>query len=202
MNFIDYTIIIIVAIFTVKGLIRGVLQETLGFIGLIFSLIIATKFMSNAAAWLDKIFDIPAALSTLIGFLIIFVALIFATQTLIHFLRKIAKYSLLNWLEKLVGGLVGFLKGGIIVSLLLLFLALIPFGSQVLPGQKESLLLEPAQNFAPHVFNMFMKIVPDSKSFYDELKESFGNLKVGEKTQDFLHSLNKDDQPKNKKSDD
>jgi membrane protein required for colicin V production len=199
MNYIDYAIVATVAFFTVKGLVRGVLQETFGFIGLIISLIIATKFMSNASAWLDKIFDIPPTLSTVLGFLVIFIALILATQTIIHFLRKLARYSFLGWLEKLVGGMVGFLKGGIITSLLLIFISLVPFGNQLIPGQKDSLLFEPTKNFAPHMFNVFMTIVPNSKSFYAELKESLRDLNVGEKTQDFLQSLNTDDQPQNDK---
>ena len=176
MNYLDYIIAAIVLFFAIKGLFKGFIDEFFGFFGLIFAFIIATKFMSNASAWVNSILDIPASLSTLLGFLLIFFVVIIAFQLVSHFLKKAVNVSALSGLEKLGGGAIGFVKGGVIISLVIILITMIPLGSQLIPGRKESVLYEPAKNFAPRVFNFINTIVPSSKSFYAELKESIEKI--------------------------
>jgi len=78
MNYIDYIIITVVAFFAVRGLFKGFLNEVFGLLGLILALIFATKYMSNMAELVDKFLNIPPAMTTLLGYLIIFVGTIFA----------------------------------------------------------------------------------------------------------------------------
>jgi len=90
--------------------------------------------------------------------------------------------------------LVGFVKDGVIISLLLLLISIIPFSGNMIPEVKESTLYGPAKNFAPKVFNFFMVVIPNSKSFYKKLKETFDKFsasKLGENTRDLLESLGK-----------
>ena len=201
MNFLDYIILAFVVYFLVKGLFRGFFQEVLGLAGLILALVFATKYMSNVAALIDELINIPPVLTTLLGFLLIFFCIIFATQLLIHTLQKITKYSLLGWMEKLAGGVVGFLKGATILSLLLLFLSMIPFSRNLIPGVKDSQLYAPTRNFAPKLFNLIMAIVPNSKSFYGEVKESLENFSPSEwtkNTQNFLQNFQNDEKSQEK----
>ncbi|MFQ5602792.1 MAG: CvpA family protein [bacterium] len=203
MNYLDFIILAVVIYFTVKGLFRGFFQEVLGFLGFIFAFIVATKFMSNAAAAIQSFMKIPPMLTTLLGFLVIFFGIVFISHILTHILQKIFRYSALGWFEKLAGGLVGFLKGATIMSLLSIFISMIPFGTTLIPGLKESQLFEPTQRFAPNVFNKIMKIVPDSKSFYGELKESFENFsqtELAKNTQNFLKTFKNNGQNNENKS--
>jgi len=96
MNYIDYIIITVVRIFAVRGLFKGFLNEVFGFAGLILALVFATKYISNMAGLIDKFLNIPPALTTLLGYLIIFVSTIFAFQLLNHVLQKAVKVSFLN----------------------------------------------------------------------------------------------------------
>jgi len=205
MNYIDYIIVAVVVIFTVRGLFRGFFYEVLGFISLIVALILATKFTSNVAEFVDKLFDIPASVITLIGFLLIFIGVTLGLQILTHYLHKVVQYSFLSWLEKLAGATVGFLKGAIIMSLLLLLISILPFGSYIVPDQDKSVLFLRTRNVAPQVFNTLIEIVPNSKSFYDELKEAidkFSSIKIGRHTQDFIDSLNDTSKQQNEPTDD
>ncbi|MCH8980732.1 CvpA family protein [candidate division KSB1 bacterium] len=194
MNYIDYIIITVVAFFAIRGLFKGFLNEVFGFLGLILALIFATKYMSNMAGVIDKFLNIPPGLTTLLGYLIIFVGTIFAVQLLNHVLQKAVQVSFLNWVDKTGGGLVGFIKGGIIISLLLLLISIIPFSRSMIPGVKDSTLYAPTKNFAPKIFNYIMYVIPNSKSFYGELKETFDKFsvsKLGENTRGLLESLKK-----------
>jgi membrane protein required for colicin V production len=196
MNYIDYIIIAGVGFFTIGGLFKGFLNQVFGLLGLILALIFATKYMSNMAELVDKFLNIPPALTTLLGYLIIFVGTIFAFQLLNHFLQKAIKVSFLNWVDKTGGGVVGFVKGGVIISLLLLLISIIPFSGGMIPGVKESTLYYPTKNFAPKVFNFVMYVIPNSKSFYGELKETFDKFsvsKLGKNTRELLESLKSED---------
>lgn len=194
-----------VGFFVIKGLFRGFFQEVLGLVGLLFALILATKYMSNAAVWVDKFLNIPPALATILAFLLIFFGIIFGFQLLTHLLQKITRVSFLGWLEKLAGGIVGFLKGATIVSLLILFISMIPFAQKLIPGRADSKLFEPTKTFAPKVFNLLMEVIPGSKTFYSELKESlekFSPEHLGKNTQNLLNSFQDQNQPSDNKSKD
>jgi membrane protein required for colicin V production len=192
MNYLDLIILSIVGIFVIKGLFRGFFHEVLGLVGLLVGLIFATKYMSNAAVWVDEYLRIPPGLATLLGFLLIFLGIVFGFQLLAHILQKLSQVSLLGWLEKLGGGLVGFLKGATIISLLILFVSIIPFANQLIPGRADSKLFRPMKAFAPYLFDLLTEMVPDSKSFYAELKESLENFspsELGKNTKQFLESF-------------
>ena len=194
MNYIDYIIIAGVGFFTIGGLFKGFLNQIFGLLGLILAMIFATKYMSNMAELVDKFLNIPPAMTTLLGYLIIFVGTFFASQLLNHFLQKAIRVSFLSWVDKTGGGVVGFVKGGVIISLLLLLISIIPFSGGMIPGVKESTLYYPTKNFAPKVFNFVMYVIPNSKSFYGELKETFDKFsvsKLGENTRGLLESLKK-----------
>lgn len=192
MNYIDITILAFVGFFVIKGLFRGFFREVFGLVGLLAALILATKYMSGVTVWFNQVLRVPPTPATVLGFLVIFFGVIFLFQLLIHFFQKIFKYSMLAWLEKLAGAGVGFLKGATIVSLLFLFLSLLPFGNQFLPGLNDSRLHKPARSFAPKLFDLMMEAIPDSKSFGAELKESFDNFssaEIARNTQKFLKSF-------------
>jgi len=192
MNYIDYTILAVIAFFAIRGLFRGLLNEVFGLVGILLSVLLATKMMSDAANWLDQFVDIPPALSTILGFILVFAAVQLAIQFLNHVLQKIVKLTFLSAIDKLAGGLFGLLKGAMIISLLTMLVALLPMSENLIPGQTRSKLLEPLRGFAPSVFNLLAEIVPNSKTFYGEVKESFGNLSssdVAKRSEDFLQSL-------------
>lgn len=203
MNYIDYVIIAFVAFFLVKGLVRGFFAETLGLVGLIVAFIFATKYMSDLSNWIDRFIKMQAAIATVLSFVIIFFAVILVFHLAAHLLESLFKQAYLGWLEKLAGAGVGFLKGATIVSLLLIFISLVPFGMSLIPGLKDSRLYEPARNFAPKMFNLITKVLPGSKSFYVECKESLGRFSPGDmarNTQSFLKALQNNESPQDSRS--
>lgn len=204
MNYLDYIIIAFVAVFTFKGLFRGLIFEVVGFLAVILAFILATKYMSDAAKWVDDFLNVSPTVATILGFLLIFFAVILIFQVVAHFLHKVVQYSFLGWLEKLAGGMVGFLKGAVAISLIILLISFIPLSEQLIPGQNQSKLFTPTRNFAPKIFNFMMKFIPHSKSFYDEVVESIENLpksKIGQHTHAFLKSIQEQEDREEKDTD-
>ncbi len=203
MNYIDYIIIAVVAVFLIKGLVRGFFSETLGLVGLVLAFVFATKFMSDLSGWIERIIHMQAVIATVLSFVIIFFAVVLVFHLLANFLEKVFSSAHLGWLEKLAGAGVGFLKGATIVSLLLIFVSLVPFGLRLVPGLSESRYYEPARNFAPKLFNLIIRVAPGSKSFYVECKESLGRFSPGDmarNTQSFLKALQNNESPQDSRS--
>jgi len=177
MNYIDYIIICIIIIFVLKGLFRGLIVEVIGLVGQLLSIVLAVKFMSNMSDFIGNYISMPAAFSTIIGFLTVFIASHMAFQFLGHILQRFVKYTFLGWLEKLAGGMVGFTKGSIIASLLVLLITIVPMSDYFVPDQDKSILMAPIGRFAPKMFNYLTRISPDSKDFKKEIMESLNTSK-------------------------
>lgn len=191
-NNLDYIIIAIIAIFTIKGLVKGIINEGLGLLGLLVSLVVATKYVSNFANFLRDYLNVAPAFITLLAFMVIFVGCQIGFQLINFLLHRIVKYSFTTWLEKVAGGLIGLYKGLLVASLLVLLISILPFSEQAIPQQKDSKLMKPLKKIAPSVFNVIMFAIPGSKSFYGEMKESFDNFSLrslGKDTEGFLQSL-------------
>ena len=185
MNYLDYTIIILVSIFTIKGLFKGFIHEVFGLVGLIASLVLATKLMGGVSDWIAGIADIPPTLNAVLGFIIVFFLVMLISQLVIHMAQ-------LGWADKLAGALSGFLKGAIIASLMLLIMTAMPLVESLLPGKDDSKLFKPTKKFAPAVFDLLVAAFPHSKSFYEEVKDSISGFSagdLGEHAQSFLESL-------------
>lgn len=178
MNYIDYIILCIIIIFVLKGLFRGLIVEVIGLVGQLVSVILATKLMSNVSEIIGRNIDsIPPAVSTIIGFLTVFIAVHMVFQLIAHILQKFVKYTFLGWLEKLAGGMVGFTKGAIITSLFILLITIVPMSNYLLPDQDKSVLLKPIGKFAPKMFNYLTSLSPNSKNFKKEIMESLDGAK-------------------------
>ena len=93
----------------------------------------------------------PNKYISLTAFSVTFIAIIIAISLLGKLLTKIANFAALGMVNKLLGGLFGMLKVGIIVSVLLIFItkvnATIPFIKKEI--LIDSLLYKPLKNIVP-----------------------------------------------------
>jgi len=71
---------------------------------------------------------------------------------------------------------------------------MIPFTGMLLRQKEDSLLFTPAKKFAPEIFNIITYFLPEAKTFYNEVIESFSDdswfdlkgLKNSEKLMDVI----------------
>lgn len=191
-NYVDIAIVAVVAFFAFKGLFKGVIGEVLGLGGLFVGLIAATRYMSDASRLVDQYLQVPPAFSSMLGYVLVFVGIQLGTQVVIHLLENLLDVPIVSTFLKLLGGAFGALKGGLIVSLVALLIGLIPFVKSMVPGLDGSKLYPYAKDFAPWVYNQARLIIPGSKSFYGEMKESLESVptkQMSQNTVEFLQSL-------------
>ena len=184
MNFIDICILVVLGIFGVKGFIRGIVIEIFTLVGMVVAYVIAIREMSFFSNLLVTKFHLPDILASSIAFFILFIGIVFLFRWIAGALKLFARWTFIGWLDSLGGVLFGLFKGALIASLVILLISLLPLSSEIQRQQKESFLFQPIRSVAPFVFNTIKKVIPHSKDFYDELRES-----VKEKTKETSNQI-------------
>lgn len=173
MNGIDIVILIILAIFCIRGLFRGILVEVLSLIGMIFAYIIALREMSTLSSFIAKYISLPDFVLSSFSFTIIFILVLIVARFLAKTISRLIRGTLVGWIDRLGGGVFGLIKGVIVASLALLLLALVPLPESIQAEQQHSVLDKSIRPVTAALFNWVIRVFPKSKDFYEEVKEGF-----------------------------
>ncbi len=179
MNSADLIFLVILGFFFILGLWKGFFREVLGLVGVvggIFLGIVGFAPLSNLLA--QHISGVPAAVWPILSFLLIFVAVYLASRVTASFLSKITRLLKLSWLNRLLGGVVGALKGGFLISVVLLILGFLPIQSTLQELKQKSVLYEPIQNLVPFLYNMSASLSGSSTNFQKTMEKSFEKAKM------------------------
>lgn len=126
----DYAVLAILGISIVVSMMRGAIKELLALLGWIAAFYIAKTYSSQLAPLLPQ--DIPTeALKTLAAFLILLIAVLFINSLLSVAISSMVSKIGLGWLNRFLGVVFGFMKGLLVVCVLV-FLA----GLTSLPKEK------------------------------------------------------------------
>jgi len=191
MNLFDITLLLILAFFVVKGLIRGIILELFSLVGMIVAYVLALRQVEWAAAVFAGLTEMPAFVATALGFTAIFITVIIVFRIIAVVLHKIVKSTPIDALNRSGGAVFGVLKGLLVASLVAHLIVLVPVEEGDFAEQRNtSWFLEPSKAVAPFLFNMLKHLVPQTKSFSDELQEGVNQAmkqtrtKVMEEVQD------------------
>ncbi len=133
MNSLDIGILLIAAIFFIRGIFRGFVFELVSVVGLILGYIISITYLSLLAGYIFSFFpSFSESIVNLVSFFILFVGTNLLLRLVANVITKTLKIAMLGWLNRLLGGLLGMLKSIIIMSILVFIIDLIPFSSSLL----------------------------------------------------------------------
>jgi membrane protein required for colicin V production len=159
MSILDIILSVLLLFGLVRGFMKGFFVEIASLVALIagvygaihFSYFAAT-FLESKVSWDEKYINITA-------FAITFVVIILIISLAGKALTKLADFAALGILNKLLGGVFGVLKIGLILSVVLMVFSRmnrsIPFVSQ--DELKDSVLYEPLRSLAPLIFPNVIK---------------------------------------------
>ena len=173
MNTLDIGILIILAFFLIKGLLRGIILEVFTLLGWIVGFVIALREKSVLASWMIKSLRFPELLANILGFLVILFVIVFLLRWAGRALKYTTRWTFIGWLDRGGGILFGVAKGLLAASLLLSLFSVIPVPDSLEKKKKESYLYEPVGAVAPAVFNFLQKALPKTKDFYEEIRDGF-----------------------------
>jgi membrane protein required for colicin V production len=165
MNTFDIIISALLIFGFIRGLLKGLFVEIaslaaliLGVYGAIHFSYFASNILKGYVSWDEKYL-------TIVAFALTFAVIVIVIALLGKLLTKIANFAALGFLNKLLGGVFGALKIGLILSVVLLIFNklnnTIPFLSQ--EQQNETILYEPIKNLAPTLFPNFIHVMDSEK---------------------------------------
>ena len=138
----------------VRGFMKGLFVEVASLIALIAGVYGAIHFSNFAAEFLYKNLDWDEKYINIVAFAITFVIIVLVIALAGKALTKLANFAALGILNKLLGGVFGALKIGLILSVLLIVFDTmnntIPFADE--RDLEESILYKPVKGLAPMIF--------------------------------------------------
>jgi uncharacterized membrane protein required for colicin V production len=111
----------VIAIGTITGAIKGFTRQIIELIGLVVSFLVAAVLSSWVATFLSAHTAVPYAPALVIGFIVVFVAGMVAFHFVAIATQKLVHTSILGWLDRACGGVLGLVAATLIVSILVTF---------------------------------------------------------------------------------
>ena len=138
MNPFDIVIVAVTAFCLIRGLFRGLIREASSIIGVLGGFYGAYTYYPEVAAllarWLGKL-----SYLNILSFLTLFCTILIAVGLIGALIRYLLNITFLGWIDRLFGGLFGMVKGGMIVSVLLIALtAFLPEGAPLIRESRLS----------------------------------------------------------------
>jgi len=172
MNWVDIVVGLFMVLFLVAGLRRGFIREVTGFVGLVLAFVLG---IAGSPIWSKAIVNLlhfPPSVATVVSFILIFILVFLLCKAAGNLLFKIVRQTPLHLLDRLGGSVIGLLKGGLLISLLLLFLGLFSLPQTIAKPLDSSVLVPTMRVFAPGVYNFLKGAFPQMRSLGEVIGQS------------------------------
>jgi membrane protein required for colicin V production len=125
-NLLDLLLVAIVGVSVFTGVGAGFARVGIGFIAVIVGSLCGFWFYGIPAAWIHQHISSVAA-SNLLGFFTVFFGFVLAGGAIAALLAKLFRWTGLSWLDRLLGGLFGLVRGSVIaVAFIAVLMAFTP----------------------------------------------------------------------------
>ena len=125
MTVLDYFVLIVVIASVASGITRGILKGIISIVSAVVGLLAAAQFYDYAAI-LFRSFVSTERAAAMLGFVAIFLGVLLAGSLLARWLRRGMKRVRLNWVDRVLGGFFGAVRGWLICSVIYLALTAFP----------------------------------------------------------------------------
>lgn len=142
MNGLDIAILVVLGMFLLAGLIRGLLKELCSLAGLGVGAVLAFRFHGPLAQSLAESLRLPEKVCVIATFLALLLASILLFAILGALLSRFVNLIFLGGINRIVGGLFGLVQGTVLLAILLFGFSLITL-PDFLQRQKEGSQLAP-----------------------------------------------------------
>ncbi len=193
MNWVDYFILVFLALFIFESIGRNFLIEFLDFFGFLFSFLFSLRFYGILGGLLQNIFQIPYSFANVLGFISIWFLVESILFSIIHNLAKKAldherAYKISKFLD-FFSVIPAFLRGLVLVALLLILVGTFPIQPRIKADVTESkigsLILDRTRQLESPLKSIFGGISRDSLSFLTIKPKSDESVNLGFKIEKF-----------------
>ena len=122
MSWLDILILLPLLIGLIRGLMKGLIVELTSIVAIIAGFAAARYGSATFASWLIQQFEWSEAASMVVAYAVLFAGIALLLNILARLLSKLFQKIQLGWLNRLLGGLFGTAKWGIVIIALVLCL--------------------------------------------------------------------------------
>lgn len=126
-SLIDLCVILLMLFFLVRGYQQGLIRQTLALVGLLIGLKVANDHFLYLSTFLETNLHMHEAMATIIGFTLILFVVIMVVNLVGMLLCGLTKILFLSVFDRAIGAVIGFIKGGVVVYVVLLLISQIPY---------------------------------------------------------------------------
>lgn len=155
---IDLGIILLLLFFLVRGYQQGLIRQAMTLIGLILGLKIASEQYLYLSTIIQTEFNLSQNLSNTLGFVALFVGVVLITNIVGWALSKMTSLLFLSFLDRGIGAVIGLVKGGIMVYVILLLVSQVPY-QMVIEQLDKSILAKDLLALTPYIEQNLDKII-------------------------------------------
>lgn len=174
MNWFDLVIVLIFLWYVIQGARSGLLGILIDLASLAAGIVLGLIALKNGSGFFQKTWAGPAGLNQILSFIIIWVAGYFSLSFFGKKIVKMLKWKImpLGILDLILGGFLGFLRGGLVVGLALLLISLLSLAA-FLPaplerGYKNSLIFQKSSLFVRSRFSAFGQFWPSFQNSFPD----------------------------------
>lgn len=170
LNWLDIILLVILGVTVILGLIKGLIRQIFGILTVVAGLILAVLYYSAAASFFQR-FGAGATLSKFLGFLMIFFVILILGWVVSRLFSKLMKGPL-KFLNHVLGGVFGLVKGILITGILV-------FAMLVFPVHMDSLRNSSLAPVCLKITRAVFHLIPSDlrKDFNDAYKDFKGRRK-------------------------
>ena len=166
LNLLDILALILVSLSTVAALFRGLSHEIFSLLSAILAFFLAVFFYDDVAQLYVRL-GTTSPVSDFLGFLTVFLSIMIAGSFLVVILDRALRTLHLKWLDRLLGGTFGLVRGWLLAAVV--FLALATF-----PIQKDLLEQSQLADFFLSSVRTVVRMAPDD--FLDKFDSGYEKL--------------------------
>ena len=156
MNYIDFIIVLAVLVAALYGLIKGVFRQLGSLGGFVAGILVSRLFGGSFAGLLQQMFDLPAGVSRIVAYSLLFLLVYLVCLQLMRLIHHISHQVALGWLDRLGGAIFGAAKYLVILSIVLNLVHLADSKLRLLPSHAvaSSHLYQHTLRVAPALFSI------------------------------------------------
>lgn len=157
MNTLDIILLIFLLYGFIRGLFKGLFVEVASLLALILGIYGAIHFSEFTGNYLHEIIDWNKKYITITSFIVTFLVIVIAISLAGKLLTKLADFASLGMLNKIFGGVFGFLKMALFLSVILFYFHKLNTKTALVTEKslQESILYEPIKEMAGILFPIF-----------------------------------------------
>ena len=172
LNFVDWTIIVVITASVVLSIIRGFVKEFLSLFIWVIAFFAAVNFEFLATPKINEFLGNPD-ISKIISYVVVFIIALFLGGLVIKFLSGLVKWSGASGFDKLLGVLFGFTRGMLILFIIFL---LLPASAQSNESMSNSKLVPIIQKYAPQIEVFFRELINNRDELIEEAMDKIDPL--------------------------